>query len=151
MMYLNGDGIKRHTALGLRWLQKAAVNNHRRAQYVLGNMYKQGFDVEKDYYQAFHWFRQAADGGYAKAQFQVGLLYERGLGVSTDRWQAKTWLAKARKQGVVEAKDAIARIDAFLSHDPRPKLEEFEVKPRPVHPRKVVLPPSHQAVRKTTP
>lgn len=68
-MYLNGRGVPMDYAEGLKWVRKAAdrgnVNN---AQYMLGEIYRDGVDrVTQNYAEAANWFYKAADNGDVSA------------------------------------------------------------------------------------
>ena len=54
----------------------AAEQGDADAQKVLGDMYKQGQGVPRDYQEALKWYRLAAEQGNAKAQHNLGVMYE---------------------------------------------------------------------------
>jgi hypothetical protein len=76
-------------------LKAAAAKGHKKAQYRLGQCYKEGYGVEKDRKKAFELFLKSAQQGYAKAEYQVGKAYLKGKGVPADEKKAKTWLKRA--------------------------------------------------------
>jgi uncharacterized protein len=61
------------------------------AQFYLGETYRRGQGVPKDYAQAVIWYRKAADQGQVTAAFVLGAMYEQGQGVPQDYIQAYTW------------------------------------------------------------
>ena len=67
--------------------------------YVLGFLYRKGWDVPLDYVQAVQWFRRAAEQGYADAQSYLGWMYKTGRGVPQDDAQAVQWYRQAAEQG----------------------------------------------------
>lgn len=48
---------------GREWLEKAAAQDHARAQYHLGVLYRDGQGVPQDYVKARAWFEKAAAQG----------------------------------------------------------------------------------------
>ncbi len=64
-------------AQALEWYLKAADQNHRLAQFNLGQMYARGHGTPKSDSMAVIWMRRAAAGGDAGAQFNLGDRYER--------------------------------------------------------------------------
>jgi hypothetical protein len=75
------------------------------AQLHLGNMYRKGKDVPKDYQEAVWWYRKAAEQGEAKAQLHLGDMYMDGEGVPQNYKEAVRWYRKAAEQG-----DAVAQL-----------------------------------------
>ena len=73
------------------------------AQLHLGNMYKKGKGVPKDYQEAVRWYREAAEQGEAKAQLHLGDMYMDGKGVPQNYQEAVRWYRKAAEQGKANA------------------------------------------------
>ena len=69
------------------------------AQYYLGEMYRNGLGVSRDYAKAVEWYRKSAEQGNSKAQYYLGYMYEYGLGVSQDYAKAVEWYRKSAEQG----------------------------------------------------
>ena len=67
-MLLDGDGVKKNTADGLRWLRRAAQRGDAKAQYNLGRAYAYGEDVRRNGTYAKKWLARAAKSGHAKAR-----------------------------------------------------------------------------------
>ena len=61
----------------MEWYQKAADQNHRLAQFNLGQMFAHGQGIPKSDSMALMWIRRAAHGGDAGAQFDMGERYSR--------------------------------------------------------------------------
>jgi peptidoglycan hydrolase-like protein with peptidoglycan-binding domain len=83
------------------WCLRAARNDDRRAQYVVGWMHYYGKGVERDYEAAFKWYREAALQGDPRAMTFLGLMYRKGLGVARNPDRAIAWYERAvetRKQ-----------------------------------------------------
>jgi TPR repeat protein len=70
-----------------------------RAQFNLGNMYRNGQGVRQDYAAAVSWYRKAPDQGYIPAQFNLGTMYLDGHGAPQDYAAAASWYRKAANQG----------------------------------------------------
>jgi TPR repeat protein len=74
------------------------------AQYIIGEMYYNGFGVKEDHAEAAIWFRKAAEQGNPEAQYVIGQMYYNGLGVKEDHAEAIIWFRKAAKQGHIRAR-----------------------------------------------
>ena len=59
----------------------SAKSGYAPAQYEIGQCYKRGVHVEKDFAAAVEWFVKAANQGNAAAQRSLGYCYENGEGV----------------------------------------------------------------------
>jgi TPR repeat protein len=110
-------------AQAMEWYSKAANQNHRLAQFNLGQMYARGQGVEKDEVTAAMWIQRAAQGGDAGAQFNLGDRCGRASthGLETDgpesRIESYKWFKLAAAQGYGSA---VARCDAAtmrMSHE----------------------------------
>ena len=77
------------------------------AQHKLGEMYRNGRGVTRDYAQAVVWFRKAAEQGYAAAQTSLGKMYLEGDGVARDDAHALIWFRKAIDQGDARAQSEL--------------------------------------------
>jgi TPR repeat protein len=85
-------------------LQTAAEKGDARAQFKLGEMYRNGDGVMRDYVVADKWYQKAADQGYAAAQNRIGGMYENGRGgVTIDYAAAMKWYRKSADQGDARA------------------------------------------------
>lgn len=87
----------------LREVRSAAQQGDAKSQTALGNMYHDGFLVEKDITQALEWYRKAAGQGYADGQYRLGHEYATGHGVTADLGTAIGLFHKAAAQGHHEA------------------------------------------------
>ena len=68
------------------------------AQNNLGDMYKNGKGVPKDYKEAVKWFKLAAKKGNVSAQNNLGVMYKKGKGVPKDYKEAVKWFKLASKE-----------------------------------------------------
>lgn len=99
--YLNGEGVERDDAEGVRWLRQAAASNVALAQAGLGNCYANGSGVaQRDWSEAFRWWQLAANQGVSVAQTGLGNCYANGFGVQQDFVQAAMWWSKAGEREV---------------------------------------------------
>ena len=70
------------------------------AMTLIGEIYRDGVSVKRDFAEAARWYRLASDLGDRAAQFQLGMLLLQGAeGVSVDRAGARILLDKAAAQG----------------------------------------------------
>jgi len=96
-------GAGRDAAALLPETRAAAQQGDAAAQYNLGRMYANGWNVARDDAQAAAWLRKAAEQGFALAQNGLGLMYAQGRGVGKDDAQAVFWYRQAAAQGLAEA------------------------------------------------
>ena len=112
-----------------QWYRKAADQNHRLAQFNLGQMFAHGQGVERDDSTAVMWMRRAANGGDAGAQFDLGNRYQRanvdgsdGEAIET-RVECRKWFKLAAAQGY---RDALIRADAATLHMSAEEIAEAD-------------------------
>ena len=84
-------------------LEKRVNNGKAYEQYMVGELYYKGLEVEKDYIKAKKWFEKAAIQGHANAQVYLGVLYYKGLGVEQNYKEARKWFERAAIQGHANA------------------------------------------------
>ena len=65
-------------------LRQQALSGDPDAQDQLGDCYKYGLGMERDYEKAVEWYKKAADQGNAAAQRSLGYCYNYGHGVAQD-------------------------------------------------------------------
>lgn len=106
-------GVERNKEEELKWLLKAANQDHAEAQYVLGLIYKYNDSKtvkEKNPKEAVRWFRAAAQNGYPEAQCSLAECYETGYGgLPQNMTEAFLWYTKAAQQGDDYAMFALAK------------------------------------------
>ncbi|MBS4943952.1 MAG: sel1 repeat family protein [Neisseria mucosa] len=90
---------------------QAAEQGNAKAQYNLGQMYRNGQGVRQDYAQAEQWYRKAAEQGIAQAQYNLGVMYANGLGVRQNYKIAKEWFGKACDNGFQPGCDAYRKLN----------------------------------------
>ncbi|MDP1723406.1 MAG: hypothetical protein Q8L85_01725 [Alphaproteobacteria bacterium] len=87
-----------HLRSAREWFQKAANQNHLKAQFTLAEMYKDGLGGEQNYYEAKKWYTIAAYQNCLAAQFKLAEMYKDGLGCEKNYEEAKEWYKKAANQ-----------------------------------------------------
>ena len=90
---------KRDYATALREWTPFAEQGDAIAQFILGQMYRNGRGVPKDDKTALKWYTLAAEQGIARAQYNLGLMYLRGHGVPQNYKTAVKWWTRAAEQG----------------------------------------------------
>jgi len=73
-----------------RILRKAR-EGHGESQAIMGGLYIQGKQVEKNYHKAFQWYLRASVQGHSQAQNDLAALYYKGHGVPRDHREATKW------------------------------------------------------------
>jgi hypothetical protein len=111
----------------LEWYQKAADQNHRLAQFNLGQMFAHGQGMPKSDSMALMWIRRAADGGDAGAQYDMGERTARSCTqgsaqeISEARIETYKWFTLASAQ---EYRDAQFRSDTSTMRMTREEVSE---------------------------
>jgi uncharacterized protein len=131
-MYERGQGVTKSYAEAVHWYYRAAeqgdVNGFSKlaifakqgntgAQILLGNIYKRGKVVVRDYAKAVHWYRQGAEQGDALAQLSLGAMYFNGLGVLQNYVQAYAWFSLSAAQGRKGAATRRNEVAELMSRD----------------------------------
>lgn len=95
-----------------------------KAQYMLGQLYRRGKGVERDYDLALKWFEAAADQGSPSAMYWLGWMYDNKKGMWL--WhpdKAFAWYLKAGEAGDVEAEVKLADIYLTNSYTQRDEVQ----------------------------
>ncbi|PSS13608.1 F-box protein [Actinidia chinensis var. chinensis] len=87
----------------VKWLYKASVSGHVRAQYQLALCLHQGHGVEQNLPEAARWYLRAAEGGYVRAMYNTSLCYSLGEGLVQSHRQARKWMKRAADRGHTKA------------------------------------------------
>lgn len=87
-----------------------AEKGDRKAQFILGNCYYNGYGIDVDYAEALFWREKAAEAGDAQAQFLVAQQYFSGIGTLIDVEKAKQWYTLSAENGNVEAQFELAKL-----------------------------------------
>jgi hypothetical protein len=125
--FLAAGSVPQNYERALEWYQKAADQNHRLAQFNLGQMFAQGQGGTKNDSMALMWFQRAADGGDAGAQYNMGDRFSRSSlrGFETDssesRIESYKWFTLAARQ---EYRDARFQSDTTTMRMTRDEVTE---------------------------
>ena len=79
----------------LPWCEKAAGQQHPRAQFLLAMMHYNEQGTAKDAAKSAAWLAKSAAQGYAASEYKLGLYYSNGIGVKRDMAEAKKYLERA--------------------------------------------------------
>lgn len=90
-------------------IESVAKKGDGQSQYVLGDLYKQGYCVRQDDERALYWVKKAAEGGYEEAYFDLGYFLLEGVGDTKNPAAAAAWLEKASNRRI-EAYFLLAKI-----------------------------------------
>ncbi len=96
----------------MKWYRLAAEQGDARAQYNLGQMYREGQGVPQNDKTAMKWYTLAAEQGVARAQYNLGQMYYDGKGVLQDYVYAHMWfnvVAFNGDEGGGKARDIVAK------------------------------------------
>ncbi|XP_057949209.1 F-box protein At1g70590 [Malania oleifera] len=83
----------------VKWLYRASIAGHVRAQYQLALCIHQGRGLDRDLTEAARWYLRAAEGGYVRAMYNTSLCYSLGEGLVHSHRQAKKWMKRAADHG----------------------------------------------------
>ena len=82
------------------WLyDKAAKQNHPKAQCFLGYMCLKGRGVNKDVQKALELITKSASQGFYQAQYLLAQMYLKGVGVQQNIDEGNSWMKKFNAQG----------------------------------------------------
>ena len=105
--YHFGRGLPQDEKLAQEWLEKAAEQDYRDAQYALGMcLYYQEVTSEAEDSQAVYWFQKAAEQGDIPSKCQLGICYLDGNGVKRDTKYTLRLFREAADAGDAEAQFA---------------------------------------------
>lgn len=82
---------------------KNADYGFRGAQYEVGIRYKNGIEVEQDFYKAFEYLEKAARQNHWKAQYEIANMYYHGIGIKKDLDKALDYYKKSAEGGHSQA------------------------------------------------
>ncbi len=88
----------------------------------LGNMYRIGGSIPKDYSKALKLYRKAAEAGFADAQNNLASMYEHGMGVEKNYKESAKWYLKAAEQEEERAQHSLG----MLYRDGRGVLNDLQ-------------------------
>ena len=99
--FQNGEnGQIKDLSQSVIFFSRAADLGHAKSWFSLGEMYKNGWGVQKGFSKAFECFEKAAKLGEARAYLMIGEFYQEGYEMRKDFQKAMENYAKARKLGL---------------------------------------------------
>src|SRR5437773_1433510 len=110
-------GVAKDDAEAVKWIRKAAEQNHAEAQYNLGIRYDGGLGVAKDDVEMVKWYRKAANQNHARAQYNLGGRYVNGRGVAKDYVEGYKWWLLAAAQGDKDATKVVTILENKMSRE----------------------------------
>jgi hypothetical protein len=111
--YLDGVGIAKDPAEGMRWLLKAAEAGVIEAELKVANLYYKGKDVPQNVGEAIRWYEKVERRGgglSSSAEDSLGFIYMQGVGAPKDEVAAARWYRKAVDHGSLNAALQLAQI-----------------------------------------
>uniref|UniRef100_UPI0035CBA84E tetratricopeptide repeat protein n=1 Tax=uncultured Sphingomonas sp. TaxID=158754 RepID=UPI0035CBA84E len=102
-MLLDGVGVAKDPAAGLRWFVHAAAQHHLMAINMVGRCYDLGWGTAPDKARAAECYRIAAERGLDWGMYNYATLLALGEGVAEDRPKALAWFRKAAGMGNAKA------------------------------------------------
>lgn len=81
-----------------------------RAQHAVGDLYEDGYGVERDLRTAATWYARAAEQGHAESMYRLSVGYAWGLGgLERDDALAVKWLRRSADGGFKKAQKILAQ------------------------------------------
>jgi localization factor PodJL len=105
---VEGRGVVRDAAEGMRWLEKAAAQNYTPAAYRLGALYEKGTGAEHSLKTALQWYKKAAQSGHVRAMHNLGVLLADGVNDRPDYIAAAAMFRRAAQHGLRDSQYNIA-------------------------------------------
>lgn len=142
MLHAEGKGVLKDDHKALEYYRKAskfeqtnyldlliilAEQGNFEAQNLLGDRYKEGIGVKKNYQEALNWYVKSAEQGFVPAQHNLGLIYTFGLGgVPRNYIEAYMWWNLAAK--IQGDKKALRRLNSIQKRMTKEELNEAALK-----------------------
>ncbi|MGP8269219.1 MAG: tetratricopeptide repeat protein [Terracidiphilus sp.] len=96
------------------------------SQILVGDSYKTGKVVERDYTQAAAWYRKAAVKGRTDALIRLAVLYRDGAeGFPRDMDQSAAWYRKAAELGDVDAQATLGVLYSMGQGEPHSDADAY--------------------------
>lgn len=106
-------------------LRVAACQGDSEAMFRLGQAFRTGDQVRKDYQEALSWLYRAAQQGHPDAQNDLGSMHLNGMGTPKDAVEATLWYELAAQQDQPDAQFNLAL--RYLHGDGVPQYPETAV------------------------
>lgn len=94
---------------------KAAEQHYAPAAACMGELYRDGSGVERNFSMAVKWFREAAGRGSSLAVLRLGQMYSKGEGLKQDKLSAYEFVYLASTSGLQEAVQEKDRLETGLT------------------------------------
>lgn len=91
---MKADKTKGNNLLGLLEGTESAD-----ALSIIGDLYYEGKDIDRNYLEAMRWYKKAAAGNDLYSMYKIGVMYLHGDGVLTNAREAVKWLEKSEWYG----------------------------------------------------
>jgi uncharacterized protein len=115
--YLTGRGTAADTVKGAYWIQKAAAQKLRSAQFNAGILYYHGWGVTWNPFDAYRYFLAAAIKGMVEAEYVMGQFYTDNLVIPRDWKEAYRWVKLAADSGYAPAKESLKDFERRLASE----------------------------------
>ena len=144
LIYYKGETGKINLAASLEYFRRAMVNGNDDAIFMLGEMYYNGYEVDKDYTEAMDYYVEYERLTHSSdAQYMIGKMYYEGEGVKKDVATAKKWFKMAAEQGNEDAVSILEEID----HKDLNKTTDVAFKIEPVNTNKAEVKKGEQTAK----
>jgi len=108
--WLGDDALNKPPSSIDKLVDKAAGGDAN-AAFQLGEFFRKGDEVERDYRTAFKWYSKAAESRHARAHFVLGGMFEKGEGLKPNLIKAqKSYRVAARLARLPEAYFALGQL-----------------------------------------
>ncbi len=116
LCYRDAIGIAQDYQQAFYWITKATEEKdvNPETYLFLGDLYANGYGVQKNDGLAFKWYEKAATKNVAEAEYRLACYYEFGKGVKKSIKLASEWYAKAYEQGISDADSQYRIAECFL-------------------------------------
>jgi len=101
-----GQQKHKNISEGMKWLIDAAESGDSATQMMLGAMYVNGINAEKDQEKGLHWIMNAAEQGNEDALFELGKIYYTGKYLPRDLVKSRCMLGLSILHGARTLKTA---------------------------------------------
>ena len=96
--------------MAMQLLRPTAEKNNPRAQQSLGNIYKEGYGVPRDYPEAIKWYKLSAEQGNSYAEYNLGYMYFHEQGVPQNSKYAFKWYQLSANHRNAKAQKALGEL-----------------------------------------
>lgn len=112
VMYDLGLGVQQDIKKAMSYYSPITVGQLEKVMNIIGEYTFEGVGFPKDLPETISETITAAENGNIYAQFKLAYLYQNGYGLKRNITKAIEWYTKAADAGLIEAKEALAGIQA---------------------------------------